>query len=103
MKNIDSPSYKDFILTNKKKRMIKAEMNNLISSLMSRFCNTDIFSVELEEYTSYLKSRLAFLKNIKAFYAIEIINGTFTGLIFQYEDQIVFSATCFRKEMITAN
>ncbi|WP_445718014.1 hypothetical protein [Flavobacterium sp.] len=95
MKFIDSPSPENFVLTHKKKRIIKAFMKEYCFSYNLYYIyRHDGFIPELDDFIAFLKDRLVFLKNIHCFYAIKTISTNrekmkFQGVIFQYKDDII--------------
>jgi hypothetical protein len=102
MKNIESPSPEKFILTAKKKRMIKALMEEFIcSNLYLLHEYKGCFVPELIDYENFLKQRLTFLAKINFTIAIEVVNTkVWTGLIFQYKEEKIFVQTYYRKKYI---
>ena len=72
MKFLESPSSENFVLTNKKKRIIKAFMKEYCFSYNLYYMYRDNgFVPELDDFISFLKNRLIFLKNAECFYAIK--------------------------------
>lgn len=102
MKNIESPSPEKFILTAKKKRMIKTLMIEFIHSngyLLHEY--KGFFIPELSDCENYLRERLVFLAKINFFIAIETVNKkVWTGLLFQYKEEKIFVETYYRKKYI---
>lgn len=86
--NIDSPSNEDFILTNKKMRMIKSEMINYKNKSLKNFDNY-VFKTDLDDFIDFMKNRLLFLKNLDSCFAIGLSNGVISLLIFKYKKDII--------------
>lgn len=95
MKFIDSPSPEKFVLTNKKKRIIKSFMREYCFSYNLYYAYRDNgFVPEVDDFISFLKDRLIFLKNIECFYAITTTSCNreklkFQGVYFKYKDDVI--------------
>jgi hypothetical protein len=95
MKFIDAPTPENFVLTNKKKRIIKALMREYCFNYNSYniYKNAE-FIPEIDDFIYFLKDRLIFLKNIKCTYVIKSMSTNrekmkFQGVYFQYQDDII--------------
>jgi hypothetical protein len=85
MKFKETPSPEKFILTNKKKRIIKAILKEFMRSIEYHVHYNKFYSPEVNEVHKFLLSRTVFLKNILYEILIEKINGEFTAIHFRHK------------------
>lgn len=87
MKNIHSPTEEEFILTHKKKRIIKSVLKEFLRSIQYFTTQNKFHTPELDEVAKFLIKRAIFLKYITMELNIELINGEFTAVHFRYKKE----------------
>lgn len=95
MKNTHSPTAENFILTHKKRRMIKGLMREFASN--NSLYQKGKYIPHPTDLAIFLKDRLMFLKNVQFRYGIEITDGIFTGVAIYTGNDCIFEETIFRK------
>jgi hypothetical protein len=100
MKNTHSPTAENFILTHKKRRMIKGLMREFVSNHTgASYSECDGKHIpEPTDLAIFLRERLMFLKNVQLWYGIEIIKGIFTGVAIYTGNECIFEETIFRQK-----
>ena len=95
MKNTHSPTAENFILTHKKRRMIKGLMREFASN--NSLYQEGKYIPNPTDLAIFLKERLMFLKNVQFRYGIETFNNIFTGVAIYTGNDCIFEETIFRK------
>lgn len=81
MRNVHSPLDHEFVLTNKKKRMIKSCMYNFLQSNIYNVFRDKSYITDVDEFISFMEQRLVFLRNVSKVYYIQQTNFNWSGLV----------------------